>query len=103
MIQVHTQGITGGQYYYSEYVAGLVENSDNRLAEEKKYFESIRDNLKNDPNLRDKYVAVLNKQVIGSGDNGADLAISMYKKHGYVPIFVEKVDEDVICVSSRLE
>jgi len=82
----------------------LSDISNEPLKEEREYFESIREELKKDPKHVDQYVAVLKKEVIGFGSNGAELAIEMYKEFGYIPIFVEKINEDIIYTSSpRIE
>ena len=62
---------------------------------EKAYFETIKSQLINDPNLKNKFVAILRSQIIGNGDNGAELAVAMYKDHGYIPILIRKVNEDL--------
>lgn len=61
----------------------------------KSYFEAKRTQLENDPNLKNKFVAILNGAIIGSGDDGATLAIEMYKIHGYVPILIRKIGEEL--------
>ncbi len=101
IIFAENQNSTGGQLSsFHENVIQFIENYNDPLDEEKQFFLSIRNELKNDPNYRNKYVAILNKKIVGSGDNGAELAIRLYKKHGYIPIFIEKVDEDIIYTNS---
>ena len=92
---------TGGQLssFYEQIVEIVIDN-DEPLNEEKEFLETIREQLKKDPVYQNKYVAILNKKIIGTDDNGPDLAIRMYKEHGYVPILVEKVDEDIIYTTS---
>lgn len=85
---------------YVENTFLLSDISNEPLREEQEYFESIRNQLKKDLTDQNKYVAILNKKIIGTGDNGPELAIRMYKEHGYVPILVEKVDEDIIYTAS---
>jgi len=95
--EIDTSGI-GSTYVENTFL--LSDNSNQPLREEREYFESIRDQLKKDFAHQNKYVAILNKKIIGTGDNGPGLAIRMYKEHGYVPILVEKVDEDIIYTTS---
>jgi len=85
---------------YVENTFLLSDVSNEPLSEEQEYFESIREQLKKDPTYQNKYVAILNKKIIGIGDNSPELAIRMYKKHGYVPILVKNVDEDTIYTTS---
>jgi len=62
---------------------------------EKDYFEANKSKLENDPNLKNKFVAILRSQIIGSGEDGAKLAVEMYKEYGYVPILIKKIGEEL--------
>jgi hypothetical protein len=42
---------------------------------------------------RDKFVAVHDGKVVGSGDDQTEVALSAYAQWGYVPIFVGRVSE----------
>ena len=70
------------------------------LLSEEEHFLSIRSDLMKDPELKDEYVAILNHKVIGHDPNGAELALKMYREHGYIPILIEKVSEDIKYTSS---
>jgi len=72
------------------------------LQQEREYFESKRHELKKDPKYEDQYVAILDNKIIGYGKNGAKLALKMYEEHGYVPILIEKVSEDIEYTTSPL-
>ena len=61
---------------------------------EKSYFEAKRTQLENDPNLKNKFIAILSGTIIGSGDDSTALAIEMYKIHGYIPILIRKIGEE---------
>ena len=102
--QIHTT--TSNQlssYEVAEIELSSVINED-PLHNERLYFESIRSDLLKDPEIKDDFVAILDNKVIGHGTNGADLAIEMYKEHGYVPILIEKVSEDITYTTSpRIE
>ena len=87
---------------YTQLVVELTATNDDPLQTERSYFESIRTDLMKDPELKDGYVAILDHEVIGHGSNGAELALQMYKEHGYVPILIEKVSEDIKYTSSPL-
>jgi len=89
--------------HYDEWIIELPNiTTDDPLQAERSYFESIRSDLMNDPTMKDGFVAILNNKVIGHGSNGAELAINMYKVHGYIPILVEKVSEDITYTTSPL-
>jgi len=92
----------------SRYEYGVIEETSiievDPLLSEEEYFLSVRSDLMKDPDLKDGYVAILNDKVIGHGPNGAELALKMYREHGYVPILIEKVSEDIKYTSSpRIE
>ena len=44
-------------------------------------------------NYRGKFVAVLNGSVVDYDDNKVELAKKVYNKHGYVPIYIGKVEK----------
>lgn len=89
--------------HYTQLVVELTSTlNDDPLQTERSHFESIRTDLMKDPELKDGYVAILDHEVIGHGSNGAELALKMYKEHGYVPILIEKVSEDIKYTSSPL-
>ena len=74
------------------------------LQKERRHFESIRSELRKDQKYNEQYVAILDNKIIGYGKNGAKLAIQMYEKHGYVPILIEKINEDIkYTTSPRVE
>ena len=105
-IQKNDSFTSGSQSTFEEKLIEIFYDVDDLdpLREERIYFESIRSELRNKPNLKDQYVAILHNEIIGNGKNGAKLAIEMYKEHGYIPIFIEKVNEDVSYITSpRLE
>ena len=54
----------------------------------KKYFEDYQ--LRFEKDYAGKYVAILDGEVIGTGDQSAPLAGSILKKYGNVPLYVDK-------------
>ena len=89
--------------HYDEWDIELtITTNEDPLQSERSYFESIRSDLMKDPEIKDGFVAILKNKVIGHGPNGAELAINMYKVHGYIPILVEKVSEDITYTTSPL-
>jgi len=91
--------VTSSRYFEDKFLLSSIISNE-PLGEEREYFKSIREELKKDPKHIDQYVAILKKEKIGFGSNGAELAIKMYKKYGYIPILIEKINEDVIYTSS---
>jgi hypothetical protein len=69
---------------------------------EKQAFLNMRADLLSDANYRGKFVAVLNGEIVDYDENEAELARRCYKKHGYVPMYMTKVDrtERVLEMSS---
>ncbi|MEM2902156.1 MAG: hypothetical protein QXO32_05440 [Candidatus Bathyarchaeia archaeon] len=62
-----------------------------RLEEERESFLKMRDELTRDPNYAGRYVAVFRGAVVGCGEDKGKLAEEVYKKYGYVPIYIERV------------
>ena len=62
-----------------------------RIEEEREAFLKIRDKLLRDPLYAGKYVAVFQGSVVGYDEKKEKLAETVYKKYGYVPIYIDKV------------
>jgi predicted transcriptional regulator len=62
-----------------------------RIEEEREAFLKIRDKLIHDPFYNGKYVAVFRGSVVGCDEEKGRLAETVYKKYGYVPIYIDKV------------
>lgn len=62
-----------------------------RIEEEREAFLKIRDKLIRDPFYNGKYVAVFQGSVVGCDEDKSRLMETVYKKHGYVPIYIDKV------------
>jgi len=60
---------------------------------ERDTFFKIRNDLLKDNKYAGKYVAILNGKVVGSDENKSSLAKRVYEKHGYVPIYMEKLSK----------
>jgi len=62
-----------------------------QLEEEREAFLKVRDKLTQDPRYRGKYVAFLQRTLIGCDEDKGRLVKSVYEKYGYVPIYIDKV------------
>jgi len=62
-----------------------------RIEEEREAFLKIRDKLIRDPLYNGKYVAIFQGAVVGCDEEKERLAEAVYKKYGYVPIYIDKV------------
>jgi len=60
----------------------------NRFEKEKRAFEEMKDKLLRDPNFQGKYVAVVGGKVVDVGEDKIELAKRVYKKYGYIPMFI---------------
>ena len=76
--------------------------SEQIFEREKQAFGRLKVNLLNDPNYLNKFVAVVGGQVVDSDFDESVLAKRVYEKHGYIPIYIEKVEleEEVLEVPS---
>jgi len=64
-----------------------------QVEEEREAFRKVRDKLMQDPKYRGKYVAFFQGDLVGCDDDKGRLAKSIYKKYGYVPIYIDQVAE----------
>jgi hypothetical protein len=62
-----------------------------RIEEEREAFLKIQDELVRDPSYNGKYVAVFRGAVVGCDEEKDRLMETVYKKYGYVPIYIDKV------------
>ncbi|MGC9201688.1 MAG: hypothetical protein ACP5HX_03430 [Thermoproteota archaeon] len=62
-----------------------------RIEEEREALLKIRDKLIQDPHYNGKYVAIFQGAVVGCDEEKSRLAESVYRKYGYVPIYIDKV------------
>ena len=62
-----------------------------RIEEEREAFSKIKDELVRDPKYNGKYVAVLRGAIVGCDEDKGKLAQSVYEKHGYIPIYIDRV------------
>ena len=62
-----------------------------QVEEERKAFLKIKDKLARDPQYCGKYVAIFKGAIVGCDDDKGRLAENVYKKYGYVPIYIDKV------------
>ncbi|MGC8912104.1 MAG: hypothetical protein ACP5K8_08510 [Nitrososphaeria archaeon] len=62
-----------------------------RIEDEREAFLKIRDKLIHDPNYSGKYIAVFRGAVVGCDDDKGRLAETVYRKYGYIPIYIDKV------------
>lgn len=62
-----------------------------QIEDEREAFLKIRDKLIKDPKYNGKYVAIFQGAIIGCDEDKGRLAETVYKKCGYVPIYIDKV------------
>jgi hypothetical protein len=62
-----------------------------QIEEERKAFLKIKGKLIKDPQYCGKYVAIFKGAIVGCDDDKGRLAENVYKKYGYVPIYIDKV------------
>ncbi|MCQ5363342.1 MAG: hypothetical protein NO482_08095 [Candidatus Methanomethylicia archaeon] len=65
-----------------------------RIEEEREAFLKIRDKLVQDPNYNGKYVAILQGAIVGCDEEKGRLAENVYRKYGYIPIYIDRVAPD---------
>jgi len=86
-------------YSLKEYFLELtIQNSKNPIEMiefEKLSFQSQKVKLIKDPNLIGKFVAFHNGKLVGSDLDQVTLTTKMYQKFGYVPILIEKLDNEI--------
>lgn len=73
----------------------IKKDSIEKIKSEKLAFSNKKQELMNDPNYKEKYVAVLDGNIIDSDLDFKELTNRVYKEHGYVPILIEKIEEEV--------
>ncbi|MCC6019540.1 MAG: hypothetical protein LM601_10945 [Candidatus Verstraetearchaeota archaeon] len=62
-----------------------------QIEEERKAFLKIKGKLAKDPQYCGKYVAIFKGAIVGCDEDKRRLAENVYKKYGYVPIYIDKV------------
>jgi len=62
-----------------------------QIEEERKTFLKIKDKLIEDPQYNGKHVAIFKGAIVGCDEDKGRLAETVYKKYGYVPIYIDKV------------
>ncbi|MCD6443587.1 hypothetical protein J7L70_01115 [Candidatus Bathyarchaeota archaeon] len=69
-----------------------------RLEEERGAFLKAKSRLLRDDQYRGKYVAVFKGKVVDCDEDKARLARRVYKKYGYIPIYIDRVipEEDQV-------
>ena len=65
--------------------------SPTKFEREQAAFRRLLPQLLND--YRNKYVAIHDEQVVGSGDDLVTVALEAYNRHGYQPIYVDLVTD----------
>ncbi|MGC8850508.1 MAG: hypothetical protein ACP5QI_08565, partial [Candidatus Bathyarchaeia archaeon] len=54
-------------------------------------FIRMRNELTGNPNYAGRYVAIFQGAIVGCGEDKGKLAEEVYRKYGYVPIYIERV------------
>jgi len=67
-----------------------------RIEEEREAFQKLKKKLLRDPRYRGKYIAVYQGKIVGIGEEKGELARKVYKKYGYVPIYIGKISREKI-------
>lgn len=62
-----------------------------RIEEEREAFLKVRDKLIQDPSYKGRFVAVFQGSIIGCDEEKERLAKAVYKKYGYIPIYIDRV------------
>lgn len=73
-------------------VIDFAPKTPTKFEREKAAFRRLLPQLLED--FRNKYVAIHNERVVGSGDNIIDVANNAYKEFGYQPIYVDLVTDE---------
>lgn len=60
---------------------------------ERDAFMKMKDDLLKDENLVGKFVAVYKGEIVGVDQDNRKLAKRVYEKYGYVPIYIDKLEE----------
>ncbi len=63
---------------------------------EKQSFAKKRQELMKDPDLKGKFVAVIDGTIIDSDTDELALTKRVYEKHGYIPVLIEKIAEEKV-------
>ncbi len=74
----------------------IKKDSIEKIKLEKLAFSNRKQELMNDPNFKGRYVAVLDEDVIDSDLDFQKLTKRVYKNFGYIPILIEKIDEEIV-------
>jgi len=82
-----------------EPLVGLVRHPQHLLLTPEQVFErertafmNLRGQLLNDPNFQNKFVAIVGGIVVDSDSDEYALAQRVYREHGYVPIFIDRIE-----------
>ncbi|MCD6564278.1 MAG: hypothetical protein J7K23_10265 [Thermoproteales archaeon] len=67
-----------------------------RIEEEREAFQKLKKKLLRDPRYRGRYIAVYQGKIVGIGEEKGELARKVYKKYGYVPIYIGKISREDI-------
>jgi len=63
------------------------------IKRERQAFEEMKDNLLKDEKLLGKFVAIFKEGVVDFDEDEEKLVKRMYKKYGYSPMYIQKVEE----------
>lgn len=61
---------------------------------ERQAFLRIRDSLLGNPEFRGKFVAIYRGGIVGRDEDNRELAKRVYREHGYVPIYIGKIERE---------
>jgi len=61
---------------------------------ERQAFLRIREIHLDDPEFRGKFVAVYGGEIVDQDEDNRELAMRVYREHGYVPIYIGKIERE---------
>jgi hypothetical protein len=71
--------------------AQYLSPSDQIFEREKNSFAKLKETLLRDPNYLNRYVAIVDGKVVDSDYDDSILTERLYKKFGYIPLFIGKI------------
>lgn len=60
---------------------------------EKQAFMNMKESLVQDEEYIGKFVAIYQGKIVGVSEDRSELAGKVYEEHGYVPLFIDKIEE----------
>lgn len=64
-------------------------------------FHKLKKELINDESYRGKFIAVYKERLLDCDEDNAKLAKRVYDEYGYLPIYIDKIQEKLVVVKMR--